>query len=219
MILRYALPIFLVGFVALGIVGNGPPASPERSAKPSQVQIYIEKLDRKLAPVNNAQRSAEPSRSASFLLLLVVGVAGIVLHYWATSLKLAVQFQALSSMAESWRLFLLDGLRFADDDRCGGGRPYRSPPFPAGRPGGGEGFRQCRHFLVSRDCRLLVVGILAGYAAALVLLLFVRALERSDRGIFKRAADLTGRPNSEPSMRARKAASIGTRTTWRASPT
>ena len=195
-ILRYALPIFLVGFVALGIVGNGPPASPERSAKPSQVQTYIEKLDRNLAPVNNAQRSEEPSRSASFLLLLVVGVAGIVLHYWATSLKLAVQFQALSSMAESWRLFLLDGLRFAMMIAAVVAVLIVARHFPPGVLAAVKDFVSAATFLVLVTAAYLVVGILAAYAAALVLLLLVRTLERSDRGNFKRAADLVGRPTS-----------------------
>jgi hypothetical protein len=195
-ILRYALPIFLVGFVALGIVGNGPLAAPERSVHPSQVKTFIEKLDRKLMPEDSPVHQEKPSRSVSFLMLLVLGLVWFGLHYWATSLKLAVQFQMLSPMAESWRLFLLDGLRFAMMIAAVVAVLVVARHFPPGALESARAFASVATLVVLVVAAYAVVGILAGYAAAFVLLMIVRTLERSDRRKFKRAADLVARPTS-----------------------
>ena len=188
-ILRYALPIFLLGFVALGIVGNGP-STPERSARPSQVKIYVDKLDQKLAPSANVQEGETPSRLASFLMLLVLAVVLIALFHWATSLKLAVQFQMLSPMAENWRLFVLDAVRFAVVVVAVVAVLVVARHIPPAALLATKTFVTLITYVVLALTAFVVIGILAGYALAFVLLLVVRTLERADLRNFKSAADL-----------------------------
>ena len=149
----------------------------------------------------------------------MVGFAWFGLHYWATSLKLAVQFQMLSPMEENWRLFLLDGLRFAMMVAGVLAVLIVARHFPAGVVALLSASPVVPTFVVLVIAAYIFVGILAFYAAAFVLFFVVRTLERSIAGASNMRPNLPHDPTTPMLTRARKAASTATRTIWRASPT
>ena len=206
-VLKYMLPIFLVGFVTLGIVSEGPPNAPGRSAQPSQINSVVEKLDQKLTIADRrtgSDAAPAPALFASFILLLVVGFAWAVLHYWATSLKLAVQFQILKPMEENWRLFLLDGLRFAMVVAVVLAVLIVARHLPASVVALLSSFASLLTYVVLVVAAYIFVGILAFYAVAFFLFFVVRTLELVDLRRFKNAKELSAQHLNNAHVYARE---------------
>jgi hypothetical protein len=122
-IFKIAIPVFLVGFVALELVADE--AVPVAGTSPSQVRSLVEKLDKKMvqaapdarpeAPPDARSKAERKSRSALVSTMLIAGILALwlLLRHWTTTLKLSVQFRELELKDENVRRFGLDALAFA----------------------------------------------------------------------------------------------------------
>ena len=221
MTFKYALPIFLIGFVVLGVYRGGPGALLEMPTQPSQLQVLIHHLDK---PLTGATQPGEitpvPSLLVTSALLVGIGLIWLGLYYWATSLRLAVELQELKRLSEDWRRFLLDVVRFAmliAGVTAALAIARHIPTSVAELVGDGV---VPLTYVVLVIAVYVVTGILAAYAVALCLFLLARARERTDRARLREdgGPGNASRRQCTRIMPARRAASTGTRTIWRALP-
>jgi hypothetical protein len=155
-IFRYALPVFLIGFVVLRMFDDGP----------------------------------ESVRSTSLIVLVMAGLIWIGLRYWATSLKLAVEFQELRPPAEIWRRFLLDAVRFAMLVVVVIAALVIAQHLPTSFLALLGNIVVPLTFVLLRIVLYVVAGLLVCYAVSFCLLLVIRTHERRDRVRFKSAEAL-----------------------------
>jgi hypothetical protein len=202
-VFKYVLPVFLVGFVVLGLFSDSPGCVVATSEKPA------------IAPVDNSASGASllggkatpPAPLVSFVLLLAMVLVWTALSYWATSLKLAVEFQELTPAGENWRLFLLDLMRFAKVVALVVAAIIIVLHLPSS-------IQQRLGKIVPPTYVLLevtvyvVVGLLAVYVAALCLLLVIRTRELMDRHRFKDAEHLLTEADDNALVYAREEGGI-----------
>src|SRR5207302_49056 len=100
-VLRYGVLVFLVGFA---IVALGPGAQ-------DGIGISVEGGSRTLKTVTKAEVDLALSWWATAGVLAGCAAFFSLLCYWATSLKLSVEFQQLTPVRENARKFVLDILR------------------------------------------------------------------------------------------------------------
>jgi hypothetical protein len=141
-----------------------------------------------------AMAAQAPSWRVTFLVLFAVVAGLLFLQHRATSLKLAVQFQELSRLAENWRRFRLGVVRFLMVILIVWAAVVVGLHVP------GNITTKLGEFVFPFTKVVLVItiyvvaGILIFYAAALVLFLVVGCIELMDRRRFAPATGLTTTP-------------------------
>lgn len=213
-ILKYAILVSMVAIVVLGLVTDR--TAPALETAPSQVKDLVLKLDRSLArqyPSDARESSVEtaapdPALFASIVLLLGVGLLWVLLQHWATSLKLAVQFQELTPTNENVRRFLLDIATLARVVAAVFAVLILARHIPADVAATfADGARPWVYGLLVLATYALA-GILIVYAVGLALLFIVKALEMMERRRFENAAALVTEPLDNAHSYAREEGGI-----------
>jgi hypothetical protein len=208
MTFKYALPIFLIGFVMIGVYRGGPDVALEMPTLPSRVQLLIQHLDKPLTGATQPGAITPPSLLVTSALLVGIGLIWLGLYYWATSLRLAVELQELKRLSEDWRRFLLDIVRFAMLIAVVTAALAIARHIPTSVSELVGAAVVPLTYVVLVIAVYVVTGILAAYALAFCLFLLVRARERTDRADFESAEVLVTRPVDNARVYAREEGGI-----------
>jgi len=203
-ILRYAVLAALIGFAGLTLVEKAKAPAPGLAQDASPITRAIAKLDRNLILRGSTDRALPdavtvtvpvvvPAWLASLLLLAGLGAVWLLFNHWATSLKLAVQYQQLPAKAENIRRLLLDAARFAKVVLgvlmalvVARHMPVQVQSALA------DLFTPVIDVLLTLGC-LLLAGVLSFYGLVLVPFLVIRSLELRDRKRYLDPEQLIGR--------------------------
>lgn len=173
-IFRYTLIVFLVGSVALAVISGMATA--------------------RLAGVNLPGFGAWLATAASTVWrVIVVGFLLLVLNYWATSLKLAVQLRPYDAVCENIRRLLLDIDRFAMVVVAAIGVLLIARHIPFTVSSQIETIAQSIVFAVFVIVTYGLIGILTFYVLGLILFGIIRTLEIRDTRNFSDTAELIAR--------------------------
>lgn len=175
-IFRYTLIIFLVGSVVLAVI---PGMTAARSAEAVGTQ-------------SGFLASFAAAASITWRLLLL-GVVLLVLDYWATSLKLAVELRPYDAVRENVRRLLLDLDRFAMVIAVAVGPLLIARHIPLGFSLQIATIVRSIVFAVFVIVAYGLIGILAFYAIGLVIFGVIRVLEIRDQRRFSDPSELIGR--------------------------
>lgn len=175
-IFRYALIVFLAGSVVLAVISGmtAPGSSGIETAKPGFWTSLV-------------------TVASTVGRLMVVALVLLVLNYWATSLKLAVQLRPYDTVRENLRRLLLDLDRFAMVMSLAIGVLLIARHLPFVVSDQIATIARSVVFAVFVVVVYGLIGILAVYGAGLVAFGLIRALEIRDKWNFSEPAELIAR--------------------------
>jgi hypothetical protein len=155
-----------------------------------------------------ASGGAPVSSPVTLALLVGIGLIWLLLRYWATSLRLAVELQELSSLAENWRRFVLDLVRFAMLIAVVTAALAIARHIPTTVSDLIGKSVVPLTYVVLGITVYAVAGILTFYAVAFCLFLIVRAYELIDLARFQSAEVLVTRPVDNTAVYSREEGGI-----------